>query len=74
MVAAEPNRVGNPRWYEHAWRRAVIDRSKFDMKQNGKPVLQADGAADTHQGIQGKRALFLDKSATQGLQVEITGA
>lgn len=26
-----------------------------------------------HQGTQGKRALFLDKSATQGVQVEITG-
>ena len=22
---AEPNRVGNPRWFEHTWRRAVID-------------------------------------------------
>lgn len=26
-----------------------------------------------HQGTQGKRALFLDKSATQGVQVELTG-
>ena len=26
-----------------------------------------------HQGTQGKRALFLDKSATQGVQLEITG-
>jgi methylmalonyl-CoA/ethylmalonyl-CoA epimerase len=26
-----------------------------------------------HQGTQGKRALFLDKSATQGVQVEFTG-
>ena len=26
-----------------------------------------------HQGTQGKRALFLDKSATQSVQVEITG-
>jgi hypothetical protein len=23
--SAEPNRIGNPRWFEHAWRRAVID-------------------------------------------------
>jgi methylmalonyl-CoA epimerase len=26
-----------------------------------------------HQGTQGKRALFLDKNATQGVQVELTG-
>jgi methylmalonyl-CoA/ethylmalonyl-CoA epimerase len=26
-----------------------------------------------HQGIAGKRALFLDKAATQGVQVEVTG-
>jgi len=26
-----------------------------------------------HQGTQGKRALFFDKAATQGVQVEITG-
>jgi methylmalonyl-CoA/ethylmalonyl-CoA epimerase len=26
-----------------------------------------------HQGTRGKRALFLDKSATQGVQVELTG-
>ncbi len=27
-----------------------------------------------HQGTQGKRALFLNKSATQNVQVEVTGA
>jgi len=27
-----------------------------------------------HQGTQGKRALFLDKSPTQGVQLEVTGA
>ncbi len=32
----------------------------------------ATGAAP-HQGIQGKRALFLDKAATQNIQLEITG-
>lgn len=26
-----------------------------------------------HQGTQGKRALFLDASATQGVQIEVTG-
>lgn len=30
-------------------------------------------APNLHQGTQGKRALFLDKSATQGVQVELTG-
>lgn len=30
-------------------------------------------AAGLHQGTQGKRALFLDKNATQGVQVEVTG-
>jgi hypothetical protein len=30
-------------------------------------------ALKPHQGTQGKRALFLDQSATQGVQVELTG-
>jgi methylmalonyl-CoA/ethylmalonyl-CoA epimerase len=30
-------------------------------------------AAKMHQGTSGKRALFIDKSATQGVQAEITG-
>lgn len=30
-------------------------------------------AAPPHQGTKGKRALFFDKQATQGVQVEITG-
>jgi methylmalonyl-CoA/ethylmalonyl-CoA epimerase len=32
------------------------------------------GDAMPHQGTEGKRALFLDKAATQNIQVEITGA
>jgi methylmalonyl-CoA/ethylmalonyl-CoA epimerase len=32
------------------------------------------GEATPHQGTLGKRALFLTKTATQGVQVEITGA
>lgn len=31
-------------------------------------------SAAPHQGTQGKRALFLDQSATQGVRVEVTGA
>ena len=38
--------------------------------QLGSPVPTA---ARAHQGTQGKRALFLDRSATQGVSVEITG-
>ncbi len=38
--------------------------------QKHSPVLTAP---NPHQGTQGKRALFLDKSATQGVQVEVTG-
>ena len=34
----------------------------------GLPVALA-----IHQGTQGKRALFLGQSATQGVQVEVTG-
>ena len=30
-------------------------------------------APNWHQGTQGKRAVFLDKEATQGVQVELTG-
>lgn len=32
------------------------------------------GDATPHQGTLGKRALFLTKTATQGVQVEVTGA
>jgi methylmalonyl-CoA/ethylmalonyl-CoA epimerase len=38
------------------------------------PLHNLPVAANIHQGTQGKRALFLDKSATQSVQVEITGA
>jgi len=42
-----------------------------------RSALQAAGLAgdaNPHQGTLGKRALFLTKTATQGVQVEITGA
>lgn len=39
--------------------------------QAAAPVPAA--AATPHQGTRGKRALFFDKSATQGVQVEVTG-
>ena len=37
------------------------------------PEMNLPVAANIHQGTQGKRALFLDPSATQGVPVEITG-
>ena len=38
--------------------------------QKDSPVATAP---NPHQGTQGKRALFLDKNATHGVQVELTG-
>ncbi len=37
---------------------------------NEAPVATAP---NPHEGTQGKRALFFDKAATQGVQVEVTG-
>jgi methylmalonyl-CoA/ethylmalonyl-CoA epimerase len=39
------------------------------LPQHGMPAAQPA----PHQGTQGKRALFLDKSATQNIQLEVTG-
>lgn len=46
-----------------------------DVSAAQTALVSAGLAANTapHQGTQGKRALFLLKSATQGVQVEITG-
>lgn len=49
----------------------------FCMKVEDVGDAQGDApvpsAPNPHQGTQGKRALFLDKSATQNVQVEVTG-
>jgi len=49
----------------------------FCLKVNDVSEAMKDSPVPTapkpHQGTQGKRALFLDKSATQGVQVELTG-
>jgi methylmalonyl-CoA/ethylmalonyl-CoA epimerase len=45
-----------------------VGQAFVELPKQGLPV-----AAAPHQGTQGKRALFLDKSATQGVQVEVTG-
>lgn len=49
----------------------------FCMKVENVSEAQGDAPVPTapnpHQGTQGKRALFLDKAATQNVQVEVTG-
>jgi methylmalonyl-CoA epimerase len=49
----------------------------FCLKVDDVGQAMADSPVPTvpapHQGTQGKRALFLDKTATQGVQVELTG-
>ncbi len=49
----------------------------FCLKVDDVSEAQKDSpvptAANPHQGTQGKRALFFDKTATQGVQVEVTG-
>ena len=44
-------------------------RAHAGLPQHGFPV-----APRIHQGTQGKRAFFLETSATQGVQVEVTGS
>lgn len=46
-----------------------VGRAFVEFPKAGLPVAPA-----THQGTQGKRALFVDKAATQGVQVEVTSA
>ncbi len=45
-----------------------VGQAFADLPGQGLPVAQA-----IHQGTKGKRALFLDRSATAGVQIEITG-
>ena len=45
-----------------------VGAAYVNLPKSGLPV-----ASDLHQGTQGKRALFLDNSATPGVQVELTG-
>jgi len=46
---------------------------KVDDVTDAREKSPVPTAPAPHQGTQGKRALFLDKSATQGVQVELTG-
>lgn len=45
-----------------------VDEAATVLKEKGLPA-----AAKAHQGTQGRRAIFLERAATQGVQVEITG-
>jgi methylmalonyl-CoA/ethylmalonyl-CoA epimerase len=45
-----------------------VDDVAEAMKNSPLPT-----AANSHQGTRGKRAVFLEKTATQGVQVELTG-
>jgi methylmalonyl-CoA/ethylmalonyl-CoA epimerase len=45
-----------------------VAQAHTELPHRGLPV-----AARIHQGTRGSRALFLDTSATQGVQVEVTG-
>ena len=53
-------------------RACTISASRWRMSASQGKFPRADRAT-LHQGTQGKRALFLDKAATQGVQVELTG-
>jgi methylmalonyl-CoA/ethylmalonyl-CoA epimerase len=45
-----------------------VGKAFVELPQQGLAVAPA-----IHQGTQGKRALFLEKSPTQGVQLEVTG-
>jgi methylmalonyl-CoA/ethylmalonyl-CoA epimerase len=46
---------------------------KVDDVAEAGAAVSVPPAPAPHQGTQGKRALFLDKATTQGVQVELTG-
>ncbi|HEV3340458.1 MAG TPA: VOC family protein [Pirellulales bacterium] len=46
-----------------------VGEALVELPQQGLPAAQPA----PHQGTQGKRALFLDKRATQNVQLEVTG-
>ena len=50
----------------------------FCLKVEDVSLAQANSPVPTavtpHEGTRGQRALFLDRTATQGIQVEVTGA
>jgi methylmalonyl-CoA/ethylmalonyl-CoA epimerase len=57
-----------PSLHHFCFRVDDVAAAMAQLPKQGLPTAPA-----MHQGTQGKRALFLDKSATQGVQVELTG-
>jgi len=47
-----------------------VDRAAEEAAQRGLP----SGQVKPHQGVGGKRAVFLDPASTAGVRVELTGA
>ncbi len=45
-----------------------VGKAFHDLPEQGLPTAKA-----IHQGTRGQRALFLDRAATQGVQLEVTG-
>ena len=46
---------------------------KVENVSEAKMTAPFNCPGDPHQGIQGKRAIFMDKKATDNIQVELTG-
>ena len=58
-----------PGLHHFCFRVADVGEAQASLSEKDLPT-----ALKIHQGTQGKRTLFLDKTATQDVQVEITGA
>lgn len=58
-----------PGLHHFCFKVADVGQTQVVLSERGLPT-----APNIHQGTQGKRALFLDKASTQGVQVEVTGS
>jgi methylmalonyl-CoA/ethylmalonyl-CoA epimerase len=76
LQLVEPLTVDHPL---HAWlaKNGGSGLHHFCLKVADVSIAQGESPVPTapapHQGTQGKRALFLNRAATQGVQVEYTG-
>ena len=62
-------RNGGPGLHHFCFRAADAKEAHAELGSAGISV-----APQLHEGTQGKRAFFIDRTATQGVQVEVTGA
>jgi methylmalonyl-CoA/ethylmalonyl-CoA epimerase len=73
LVADHPLRAwldkNGPGLHHFCFKVDDVAEAHRELPNVGLPVAQS-----IHQGTRGKRALFLDRSATQGVQVEVTGS